>query len=58
MGPILRYSEVLLNEAEAAARSNNKTLAFEKLNEVRDRSLANPAQERYKASDFAATKAL
>lgn len=27
--PILRYSEVLLNEAEAAARSNNKTLALE-----------------------------
>ncbi|WP_075556815.1 RagB/SusD family nutrient uptake outer membrane protein [Parabacteroides timonensis] len=56
--PILRYSEVLLNEAEAAARSNNKTLALEKLNEVRDRSLANPAQESYKASDFADTKAL
>ena len=56
--PLLRYAEVLLNEAEAAARANNKTLALEKLNEVRDRSLANPAQESYKASDFADTKSL
>lgn len=56
--PILRYAEVLLNEAEAAARNNNKELALEKLNEVRDRSLANPAQESYKDSDFADTKSL
>lgn len=56
--PLLRYAEVLLNEAEAAARANNKTLALEKLNEVRDRSLANPAEESYKASDFVDTKEL
>lgn len=56
--PILRYAEVLLNEAEAAARSGNKELALEKLNQVRNRSLANPATEAYKASSFADTKSL
>lgn len=56
--PILRYAEVLLNEAEAAARNGNKDLALDKLNEVRDRSLANPATETYKASDFTDAKAL
>lgn len=56
--PILRYAEVLLNEAEAAARAGNKTLALEKLNQVRDRSLADPATQTYKASDFADTKAM
>ena len=56
--PILRYAEVLLNEAEAAARAGDKTLALEKLNQVRDRSLADPATQTYKASDFANTKAL
>lgn len=33
--PILRYAEVLLNEAEAAARAGDKTLALEKLNQVK-----------------------
>ncbi|WP_165155953.1 RagB/SusD family nutrient uptake outer membrane protein [Parabacteroides sp. ZJ-118] len=56
--PILRYAEVLLNEAEAAARTGNNTLALEKLNQVRDRSLADPATQAYKASDFANTKTL
>lgn len=56
--PIIRYAEVLLNEAEAAARNNDKALALEKLNEVRNRSLANPATEAYEASDFADTKSL
>lgn len=56
--PILRYAEVLLNEAEAAARVGNKELALEKLNQVRNRSLANPATEAYKATAFADTKAL
>ena len=56
--PILRYAEVLLNEAEAAARAGDKTLALEKLNQVRDRSLADPATQTYKAGDFANTKAL
>lgn len=56
--PIIRYAEVLLNEAEAAARSGDKTLALEKLNQVRNRSLADPTAQAYKASDFADTKAL
>lgn len=56
--PILRYAEVLLNEAEAAAREGDNTLALEKLNEVRNRSLADPSTQAYKASDFANRKAL
>lgn len=56
--PILRYAEVLLNEAEAAARQGDNKLALEKLNKVRDRSLATPATQSYKASDFADKKAL
>lgn len=56
--PILRYAEVLLNEAEAAARQGDNTLALEKLNEVRNRSLADPSTQAYQASDFADRKAL
>jgi hypothetical protein len=55
--PIIRYAEVLLNNAEAALRSNDKTLALEMLNAVRNRSLADPAAQAYKASDFADDKA-
>lgn len=36
----------------------DKDLALKKLNEVRDRSLADPASQTYKANDFADTKAL
>ena len=56
--PIIRYAEVLLNEAEAAARQGDNALALQKLNEVRDRSLADPATQTYKSSDFADKKAL
>lgn len=56
--PIIRYAEVLLNEAEAAARAGDKALAVEKLNEVRNRSLADPSTQAYKESDFADAKAL
>ncbi len=60
--PIIRYAEVLLNEAEALARDdsdpNNKTLAVAKLNEVRNRSLANPSTQAYQVSDFATIKDL
>lgn len=55
--PIIRYAEVLLNYAEAALRSGDKTLALEMLNAVRNRSLADPATQAYKASDFATDKA-
>jgi hypothetical protein len=55
--PIIRYAEVLLNYAEAALRSGDKNLALEMLNAVRNRSLADPATQAYKASDFATDKA-
>jgi hypothetical protein len=55
--PIIRYAEVLLNYAEAALRSNDKALALTMLNAVRNRSLADPATQAYKASDFATDKA-
>jgi hypothetical protein len=54
--PILRYAEVLLNYAEAALRSGDKALALEMLNAVRNRSLADPATQAYRASDFATDK--
>jgi hypothetical protein len=57
--PIIRYAEVLLNYAEAALRANpqNKTLALELLNAVRNRSLANPVTQAYTLADFADDKA-
>lgn len=54
--PIIRYAEVLLNYAEAALRENDKTTALNLLNAVRNRSLADPATQAYKASDFTTTK--
>ncbi|MFT3995589.1 MAG: RagB/SusD family nutrient uptake outer membrane protein [Dysgonomonas sp.] len=54
--PIIRYAEVLLNYAEAALRDNDKATALVLLNAVRDRSLADPATQTYKSSDFATTK--
>ena len=60
--PIIRYAEVLLNEAEALARqdgdANNKNKAIAKLNEVRNRSLADATTQAYKAENFTDTKAL
>lgn len=53
--PIIRYAEVLLNYAEAAARLNDKTTALKYLNEVRNRALADVASQEYKAEDFATT---
>jgi len=50
--PIIRYAEVLLNYSEAALRSGKTSLALELLNAVRDRSLADPTTQSYKASDF------
>ena len=55
--PVLRYAEVLLNSAEAYARQGNINAAVEKMNEVRDRALADAATQSYKASDFADKKA-
>lgn len=44
--PLLRYSEVLLNRAEAKARLDNATYLVD-LNAVRNRSLSNPSTEAY-----------
>lgn len=58
--PIIRYAEVILNEAEAQARlgENNKEAAVNLLNEVRNRSLADTTTQAYQKEDFADTKAL
>lgn len=56
--PIIRYAEVLLNYAEAAARNNDSASALKLLNAVRNRSLAAPETEAYTAAGFADTKAL
>ena len=52
--PIIRYAEVLLNMAEAYARKTTPDLpnALAKLNQVRNRSLANPTTQAYTAASF------
>ncbi len=45
--PVIRYAEVLLNLAEAQARTNDLTNAILNLNKVRNRSLADPATQAY-----------
>lgn len=55
--PIIRYAEVLLNQAEAEARSGNTSRALLLLNAVRNRAVINPA-ERYTAASFATPNAL
>ena len=49
---MLRLAEVYLNYAEAALRSGDQATALTYLNKVRDRSLADPATQSYKAADF------
>ncbi len=53
--PVIRYAEVLLNMAEAYARKTapDLTEALNKLNEVRNRSLADPITQAYTAANFA-----
>jgi hypothetical protein len=48
--PVIRYAEVLLNMAEAQARTNDLTNALINLNKVRNRSLASPATQTYTAA--------
>ncbi|WP_165043117.1 RagB/SusD family nutrient uptake outer membrane protein [Dysgonomonas sp. ZJ709] len=55
--PIIRYAEVLLNYSEAALRAGHKDIALNLLNAVRNRSLADPASQQYKAAEFSTTKA-
>ncbi|WP_326982656.1 RagB/SusD family nutrient uptake outer membrane protein [Chryseobacterium sp. MYb264] len=51
--PIVRFSEMKLAAAEAYARINDMTNALKLLNEVRNRSLANPATEAYTGTSIA-----
>lgn len=53
--PMLRLAEVYLNAAEAALRNGDNATALNYLNQVRDRSLANPATQSYTAASFANT---
>ncbi|AZA90488.1 SusD family [Chryseobacterium nakagawai] len=50
--PIMRYAEVLLSMSEANARLGNAATAITQLNQVRNRSLANPATQQYTAASF------
>ncbi len=54
--PVIRYAEILLNMAEAYARTNDMPNALKNLNLVRDRSLADPATQSY--TSFADAKAV
>lgn len=56
--PIIRYAEVLLNMAEAHARLDDLPAAIEALNEVRDRSLADPATQSYTSADLPSKQAV
>lgn len=53
--PVIRYAEVLLNMAEAQARKTSPDLvaSLGLLNQVRNRSLADPATQAYVSADFA-----
>ena len=51
--PILRYADILLIKAEAEARVNGlNSNALDALNAVRNRALADPANQSYTLSDF------
>lgn len=56
--PMFRYAEVLLNLAEAYARTNDVVNGLLYLNMVRNRSLATPATQAYTAASFADNVAL
>jgi hypothetical protein len=59
--PVIRHAEVLLNAAEAYARRNasgDLTSSIALLNQVRNRSLADPSTQAYTAASFADNVAL
>lgn len=58
LSPIIRHAEVKLNLAEALARSTSADLqgAVDRLNDVRDRALANPASQSYTLVDLPTAK--
>lgn len=51
--PLMRYAEVLLNLAEAYARTGDVVNGLANLNTVRNRALANPSTQAYTAGTFA-----
>ena len=51
--PLIRYAEVLLNLSEAYARNDDVVNGLTHLNEVRNRSLFDPATQAYTAGSFA-----
>ena len=55
--PIFRYAEVVLNAAEAQARSGNTGAALDLLNSVRNRAVTTPADQ-FTATSFASAKEL
>lgn len=56
--PIIRYAEVLLSMAEAHARLGDLDAAISALNEVRDRSLADPSSQSYTSADLPSAQAV
>jgi hypothetical protein len=52
--PIIRYAEVLLNQAEALSRTGNNTLALTLLNAVRNRSVVSTTDQ-YAAGSLTGT---
>lgn len=55
--PTIRLAEVVLNTAEAQARSGNTSAALDLLNSVRNRAVTTPADQ-FTAASFASTKEL
>ena len=55
--PLIRYAEVILNVAEAEARTGNTVRAVALLNAVRNRALANTADQ-FTTASFASQEAL
>lgn len=53
--PVIRYAEVVLNMAEAYARTNDLANGLTKLNSVRNRALANPSTQAYTSFSSAAS---
>ena len=51
--PLIRYAEVVLNLAEAYARTNDVSNGLDLLNDLRDRALADTATQSYNAGSFA-----
>nr|WP_314497984.1 RagB/SusD family nutrient uptake outer membrane protein [uncultured Chryseobacterium sp.] len=56
--PVIRYAEVVLNMAEAYARTNDLQNALINLNRVRNRSLADPAAQAYTSATLSSQNAL